>query len=212
MPVFDDLSNMIIVGQHIAAAEWAETELEDGVSPEDIIDKGMIPGMDEIGRRWKEQEIHMPEVLIAARAMQACKAVVKPRLKTTSDTSRGSVVIGTVKGDLHDIGKNLVVMMLEGAGYTVHDLGNNVAPEAFVQAAEENNADVVAMSALLTTTVPMMIETIGALEEAEIRTKVKVMIGGAPVSQDLATQIGADGYAPDGATAVDVISVLLSGE
>ncbi|HJP27401.1 MAG TPA: corrinoid protein [Dehalococcoidia bacterium] len=212
MPVFDDLSNMIIVGQHIAAAEWAETELEDGVSPEDIIDKGMIPGMDEIGRRWKEQEIHMPEVLIAARAMQACMAVVKPRLKTTSDTSRGSVAIGTVKGDLHDIGKNLVVMMLEGAGYTVHDLGNDVAPEAFVQAAEENNADVVAMSALLTTTVPMMMETIGALEEAEIRTKVKVMIGGAPVSQDLATQIGADGYAPDGATAVDVISVLLSGE
>lgn len=212
MPVFDDLSNMIIVGQHIAAAEWAETELEDGVSPEDIIDKGMIPGMDEIGRRWKEQEIHMPEVLIAARAMQACMAVVKPRLQASSDTSRGSVVIGTVKGDLHDIGKNLVVMMLEGAGYTVHDLGNDVAPEAFVQAAEENNADVVAMSALLTTTVPMMMETIGALEEAEIRTKVKVMIGGAPVSQDLATQIGADGYAPDGATAVDVISALLSGE
>jgi 5-methyltetrahydrofolate--homocysteine methyltransferase len=209
MPVFEDLATMIINGQHAAAAEWAETELGNGVSPEDIIEKGMIPGMDEIGRRWKDQEIHMPEVLIAARAMQSAMAVVKPRLQNASDTSRGSVVIGTVKGDLHDIGKNLVVMMLEGAGYTVHDLGNDVAPEAFVKAAEENNVDIVAMSALLTTTVPMMTETIEALKEAELRSKVKVMIGGAPVSHELAQKIGADGYAPDGASAVDVISTLI---
>jgi len=209
MPVFEDLANMIISGQHTAAAEWAETELSSGTTPEDIIEKGMIPGMDEIGRRWKDQEIHMPEVLIAARAMKAAMAIVKPQLQNSSDTSRGSVVIGTVKGDLHDIGKNLVVMMLEGAGYTVYDLGNDVAPEAFIQATEENDVDVVAMSALLTTTVPMMTETIEALKDAELRTKVKVMIGGAPVSDELAKQIGADGYAPDGASAVDVISALV---
>ena len=209
MPVFEDLANMIITGQHSAAAEWAETELSNGTPPEDIIEKGMIPGMDEIGRRWKDQEIHMPEVLIAARAMKAAMAIVKPQLQNSADTSRGSVVIGTVKVDLHDIGKNLVVMMLEGAGYTVHDLGNDVPPEAFVKATEENDVDIVAMSALLTTTVPMMTETIEALKEAELRTKVKVMIGGAPVSDELAKQIGADGYAPDGASAVDAISALI---
>ncbi|NQW21416.1 MAG: corrinoid protein [Chloroflexi bacterium] len=209
MTAFEDLANLIISGQHSAAAQWANTELSNGVSPEDIIEKGMIPGMDEIGRRWKDQEIHMPEVLIAARAMKSCMAVVKPLLANFADTSRGSVVIGTVKGDLHDIGKNLVVMMLEGAGYTVYDLGNDVAPEAFVKAAEENAVDIVAMSALLTTTVPMMTETIEALKRAELREKVKVMIGGAPVSDELAKQIGADGYAPDGASAVDVISTLM---
>lgn len=209
-PIFEDLANMIIEGKHSAAAEWAETELSNGTPPEDIIEQGMIPGMDEIGRRWKEQEIHMPEVLIAARAMKAAMGIVKPRLQNSADTSRGSVVIGTVKGDLHDIGKNLVVMMLEGAGYTVFDLGNNVAPDAFVKATQENNVDVVAMSALLTTTVPMMTETIEALKAAELRTKVKVMIGGAPVSNELAEKIGADGYAPDGASAVDAISTLIA--
>ncbi len=210
MTVFEDLANMIITGQHTAAAEWAETELSNGVPPGEIIDKGMIPGMDEIGRRWKNQEIHMPEVLIAARAMKSCMAVVKPQLANASDTSRGSIVIGTVKGDLHDIGKNLVVMMLEGAGYTVHDLGNDVSPEAFVRATEEHGVDIVAMSALLTTTVPMMTETIDALKEAELRTKVKVIVGGAPVSDELAKKIEADGYAPDGASAVDVISKLVT--
>jgi 5-methyltetrahydrofolate--homocysteine methyltransferase len=209
MPAFEDLADMIITGKHTAAAEWAETELNNGIPPEDIIEKGMIPGMDEIGRRWKDQEIHMPEVLIAARAMKAAMAIVQPRLAASSDMSRGSVVIGTVKGDLHDIGKNLVVMMLEGAGYTVHDLGNDVAPEAFIKAAEDHNADIVAMSALLTTTIPMMEATIEALTAAELRTELKVMIGGAPVSQQLADQIGADGYAPDGATAVDVIATLV---
>jgi 5-methyltetrahydrofolate--homocysteine methyltransferase len=209
MTAFEDLANMIISGQHTAAAEWAEKELDSGIPPEEIIEKGMIPGMDEIGRRWKDQEIHMPEVLIAARAMKAAMAIVQPRLAASSNTSRGSVVIGTVKGDLHDIGKNLVVMMLEGAGYTVHDLGNDVAPETFVKAAEENGVDIVAMSALLTTTIPMMEATIEAFEQAELRAKVKIMIGGAPVSEQLAKQIGADGYAPDGATAVDVIATLV---
>ena len=209
MTEFNDLADMIINGQHSAAAEWAQTTLDDGIGPAEIIDKGMIPGMDEIGRRWKDGEIHMPEVLIAARAMKACMAVVQPLLASSGAVSRGSIVIGTVKGDLHDIGKNLVVMMLEGAGYTVHDLGNDVAPEAFIKATEDNNVDIVAMSALLTTTVPMMTATIQALEEAELRGSVKVVIGGAPVSDELVKQIGADGYAPDGATAVDVISALV---
>ncbi len=210
MTVFEDLANMIITGKHTAAAEWATTEMDNGVSPADVIDKGMIPGMDEIGRRWKEGEIHMPEVLIAARAMKACMAVVQPLLASSGAVSRGVVVIGTVKGDLHDIGKNLVVMMLEGAGYTVRDLGNDVAPEAFVKALDENDVDILAMSALLTTTIPMMTATLDALKEAELRTSVKVVIGGAPVSSELATQIGADGYAPDGATALDVVASLFS--
>ncbi|MDP6667859.1 MAG: corrinoid protein [Dehalococcoidia bacterium] len=210
MTAFEDLANMIITGQHAGAAEWARTELDNGVGPGDIIDKGMIPGMDEIGRRWKDGEIHMPEVLIAARAMKACMAVVQPLLTESGAEERGSVVIGTVKGDLHDIGKNLVVMMLEGAGYRVYDLGNDVAPEAFVKAAEEHNVDIVAMSALLTTTVPMMEATIQALKDAELRAGVKVMIGGAPVSTELADNIGADGYAQDGATAVDVMASLIS--
>jgi 5-methyltetrahydrofolate--homocysteine methyltransferase len=210
MTAFDELADMIITGQHIAAAEWSQGAIDNGTPPEDIIDKGMIPGMDEIGRRWKDGEIHMPEVLIAARAMKACMAVVQPLLAASNVKPRGTVVIGTVKGDLHDIGKNLVVMMLEGAGYRVHDLGNNVEPEAFVEAAEEHNADIVGMSALLTTTVPMMEATIKALEDAEIRGKVMVMIGGAPVSQELANNIGADGYAADGATAVDVMASLIS--
>ena len=212
MAAFDELSNMIINGHHTDAAEWAQAAIDDGVEPAEIIDKGMIPGMDEIGRRWKDGEIHMPEVLIAARAMKSCMAVVQPLLAASGGESRGSVVIGTVKGDLHDIGKNLVVMMLEGAGYSVHDLGNNVEPAAFVSAAEEHNTDIVAMSALLTTTVPMMESTIQALKDAEIRDKVKIMIGGAPVSQELADSIGADGYAADGATAVDVMARLISSD
>lgn len=210
MTAFDELANMIITGQHTAASEWSQAAIDNGVEPAEIIDKGMIPGMDEIGRRWKNGEIHMPEVLIAARAMKACMTVVQPLLGSSGGRSRGSVVIGTVKGDLHDIGKNLVVMMLEGAGYRVYDLGNNVEPGAFVRAAEENDVDIVAMSALLTTTVPMMTATIQALKDAEIRDKVKVMIGGAPVSQELADNIGADGYAQDGATAVDVMASLVS--
>lgn len=210
MTAFDELAEMIITGQHTAAAEWSRTAIDNGTGPEEIIDKGMIPGMDEIGRRWKDGEIHMPEVLIAARAMKACMAVVQPLLGSSGAKTRGTVVIGTVKGDLHDIGKNLVVMMLEGAGYSVHDLGNNVEPGAFVKAAEEHNADIVGMSALLTTTVPMMEATIQALKDAEMRGKVKVMIGGAPVSQELADNIEADGYAADGATAVDVTASLIS--
>jgi 5-methyltetrahydrofolate--homocysteine methyltransferase len=142
--------------------------------------------------------------------MKVCMAILQPLIGESNAIARGTIVIGTVKGDLHDIGKNIVAMMLEGAGYRVHDLGNDVSAEAFVNAAEEYDADIVGMSALLTTTVPMMQSTIQALKDAEIRSQVKVMIGGAPVSDELAKQIGADGYAPDGAVAVDLTSNLIS--
>jgi len=210
MTAFEELTNMIIDGQHMAASEWTQAVIDEGLDPIEVMDKGMIPGMDEIGRRWKAGEIHMPEVLIAARAMKVCMAILQPLITESGAAVRGTVVIGTVKGDLHDIGKNIVAMMLEGAGYRVHDLGNDVSAEAFVNAAEEYDADIVGMSALLTTTVPMMDSTIRALEDAEIRSQVKVMIGGAPVSDELAKQIGADGYAPDGAVAVDLTSNLIS--
>ena len=210
MTAFEELTNMIIDGQHMAASEWTQTAVDEGCDPIEVMDKGMIPGMDEIGRRWKDGEIHMPEVLIAARAMKGCMSILQPLITESNVIARGTVVIGTVKGDLHDIGKNIVAMMLEGAGYRVYDLGNDVPAEAFVNAAEEYDADIVGMSALLTTTVPMMESTIQALKDAEIRSEVKVMIGGAPVSDELAKQIGADGYAPDGAVAVDLTSNLIS--
>ena len=210
MTAFEELTNMIIDGQHMAASEWTQTAVGEGCDPIEVMDKGMIPGMDEIGRRWKDGEIHMPEVLIAARAMKGCMSILQPLITESNVIARGTVVIGTVKGDLHDIGKNIVAMMLEGAGYRVYDLGNDVPAEAFVNAAEEYDADIVGMSALLTTTVPMMESTIQALKDAEIRSEVKVMIGGAPVSDELAKQIGADGYAPDGAVAVDLTSNLIS--
>ena len=210
MIAFEELTNMIIDGQHMAASEWTQTAIDEGLNPIDVMDKGMIPGMDEIGRRWKDGEIHMPEVLIAARAMRVCMAILQPLITESNAIARGTIVIGTVKGDLHDIGKNIVAMMLEGAGYRVYDLGNDVPAEAFVNAVEEYDADIVGMSALLTTTVPMMESTIQALKEAEIRSEVKVMIGGAPVSDELAKQLGADGYAPDGAVAVDLTSNLIS--
>jgi len=210
MTAFEELTNMIIDGQHMAASEWTQTAIDEGLKPIDVMDKGMIPGMDEIGRRWKDGEIHMPEVLIAARAMRVCMAILQPLITESNAIARGTIVIGTVKGDLHDIGKNIVAMMLEGAGYRVYDLGNDVPAEAFVNAVEEYDADIVGMSALLTTTVPMMESTIQALKEAEMRSEVKVMIGGAPVSDELAKQLGADGYAPDGAVAVDLTSNLIS--
>ena len=181
LPIFEELTNMIIDGQHMAASEWTQIAVDEGCDPIEVMDKGMIPGMDEIGRRWKDGEIHMPEVLIAARAMKGCMSILQPLITESNVIARGTVVIGTVKGDLHDIGKNIVAMMLEGAGYRVYDLGNDVPAEAFVNAAEEYDADIVGMSALLTTTVPMMESTIQALKDAEIRSEVKVMIGRAHV-------------------------------
>lgn len=207
---FDELAEKVVVGDHKGAVEWTTKALAANTSPMEIIDKGLVAGMDEIGRRWKAGDIHIPEVLVAARAMKASMALVRPLVIDAGTEMRGKVVIGTVKGDLHDIGKNMVAMMLEGAGFDVHDLGTDVAPEDFLKAVEEEKPDLLAMSALLTTTVPMMQQTIKRLDEAELRQTVRVMVGGAPVSDGFANQIGADGFAEDGATAVEVAAKLMT--
>ncbi|MDA1257649.1 MAG: corrinoid protein [Chloroflexi bacterium] len=206
---FNDLAQMVISGDHTGTEAWTRKALDSGVEPSAIIESGLIPGMDEVGRRFKSAEYHMPEVLIAARAMKASLVLVRPLVTASGIEPKGRVAIGTVRGDLHDIGKNLVGMMLEGAGYEVNDLGANVAPEAFVDAVENGGADLIALSALLTTTMPMMQRTIEALTAAEVRDRVGVMVGGAPVNQAYADQVGADAYAPDSATAVEVADALM---
>lgn len=206
---FQELSDMVIVGDHIGAEAWTQQALKSGISAKTIIDDGLIPGMDEVGRRFRENEYYMPDVLISARAMKISMALVRPLLAESGEATKGAVVIGTVQGDLHDIGKNLVGMMLEGAGYDVHDLGVDVSPEDFLKCVEENDAGILCMSALLTTTMPMMETTIKAAAEAELRNKVKILVGGAPVSDAFAERIGADGYAPDAARAVELANSIL---
>lgn len=208
---FQELREMVMVGDHIGAEAWTQKALDSGISAKTIIDDGLIPGMDEVGRRFRENEYYMPDVLISARAMKISMALVRPLLAESGEATRGAVVIGTVQGDLHDIGKNLVGMMLEGAGYDVHDLGVDVSPEDFLKCVEENEAGILCMSALLTTTMPMMETTIKAASEAELRNKVKILVGGAPVSDAFAVRIGADGYAPDAARAVDLVNSIMGG-
>jgi len=199
-----------IVGNAPKVKELVAQALAEGVNPGDIITNHLIPAMAEVGDRFARNEFYVPEMLIAARAMQGGLAILKPLLADEDMTSAGRVVIGTVKGDLHDIGKNLVSMMLEGAGFEVVDLGVDVAPEKFAEAIKEHQAQVVALSALLTTTMTMMKVTIAALSEAGIRDQVKVIIGGAPVTQSYADEIGADGYADDAGGAVKAAQKLLA--
>jgi 5-methyltetrahydrofolate--homocysteine methyltransferase len=197
------LADAVIRGSRDDAAKLTKEALDGGVSVADIINDGLIAGMSVVGEKFKNNEFYVPEVLIAARAMHAGMDLVKPLLAESGVKPRGIVAIGTVKGDLHDIGKNLVAMMLEGGGYEVVDLGVDVSPEKFVEAVNARGAQVIALSALLTTTMPSMKDTIDGLKEAGVRSNVKVMIGGAPVTQNYADEIGADGYAPDAASAVD---------
>jgi 5-methyltetrahydrofolate--homocysteine methyltransferase len=180
-----------------------------GIDPGAVLNEGMVSAMSEVGRLFEQGEYYVPEMLIAARAMQGGLAILKPHLVQTSYKSSGKVVIGTVRGDLHDIGKNLVAMMLEGAAFEIIDLGTDVSPEKFVNAVKESKAELIAMSALLTTTMPNMKNTIDALGVAGIRDSVKVMIGGAPVTESYAQQIGADGYAPDASRAVTLAKSLV---
>ena len=179
-----------------------------GVAAETILKEGLIAAMGEVGRLFEENEYFVPEMLVSARAMQGGLALLKPHLAAGGSISAGKVVIGTVKGDLHDIGKNLVAMMLEGAGFEIVDLGTDVAPEKFVKAVSEHKPQAIAMSALLTTTMPSMGNTIKALQEAGLREQVKVMIGGAPVTDGFAKQIGADGYSADASSAVRLAKAL----
>jgi len=191
-------------GDDDAVAELVQEALDQGLAPQDILSGGLIAGMDEVGKDFKAGELFVPEVLIAARAMHAGMGVLRPLLAESDVPSAGKFVIGTVEGDLHDIGKNLVRMMIEGAGFETIDLGTDVKADAFVEAVREHRPALVGMSALLTTTMVNMKGTIEALEEAGLRDSVKVMIGGAPVTAAFAEEIGADAYAPDAASAVDV--------
>lgn len=183
--------------------------LDAGVAAETVLNRGLIPAMSQVGKLFEEGEYFVPEMLIAARAMQTGLALLKPYLAEADIQPAGKVAIGTVKGDLHDIGKNLVSMMLEGAGFAIQDLGTDVPAEKFVQAAAEG-AQIIALSALLTTTMPNMKTTIEALNSAGLHGKVKVMIGGAPVTEAYAKQIGADGFAPDASRAVSVARALVA--
>lgn len=209
MTTLQEISEALIVGNADKVRELTEKALAEGVSPGAVIDGALIPGMNEVGRRFKANEFYVPEVLIAARAMQAGTDIVRPLLAEGDIKAPGKVVIGTVKGDLHDIGKNLVVMMLQGAGFEVVDMGIDTPAEEFIATTKEAKPDIVAMSALLTTTMIQMRSTIEAFREAGLRNQVKIMIGGAPITQRYADEIGADGYAPDAASAVDTAKELL---
>lgn len=207
--ILNQLAENLIKGRAQQVKELTQKAVDAGVSPGEILDQGLVAGMSVIGDKFKKNEVYVPEVLIAARAMNAGMAILKPLLVAAGIKAKGTVCCGTVKGDLHDIGKNLVCMMFEGAGYKVVDLGVNVDPEKFVAAVKENSADAIGMSALLTTTMTSMKSTIDAFKEAGCRDAVKILVGGAPLTQNFADEIGADGYAPDAASAVDKLNGLL---
>lgn len=209
MSDFKALSESIIKGDFKTAVTETQKALDAGSAVRDIIDNGLIATMDEVGDRFSKGLIFVPQMLRSAKTMQECMKVLEPFFKEGAVTSKGKVLIGTVKGDLHDIGKNLVSMMLEGAGFTITDLGVDVSPDSFVQKAKEVEPDIVALSALLSTTMPSMPKTIDALEKAGIRAKVKVMIGGAPVTDKYAHEIKADSYASDAGSAVSKAKDLL---
>jgi 5-methyltetrahydrofolate--homocysteine methyltransferase len=199
----------ILEGKRNEAVVLTQKLVDAGVTPKQILDEGLIAGMSVAGEKFKNGEYFVPEILVAARAMKASMEILRPLLVATDVQPIGTMVIGTVHGDLHDIGKNLVAMMMEGAGFKVVDLGVDVPAEKFIEAAKEHNAQIVGMSALLTTTMTYIPEVIKAFDEAGLRPKVKLIVGGAPVTQEWANQIGADAYAPDAATAVDRCKELL---
>jgi len=198
------LYRAILTGDAKTAKEVTEAALAEGVAPMALVHDTMMPAMDEVGKKFEANEYFVPELLLAARAMKGCLELIRPLLAAGGVEPAGRVAIGTVKGDLHDIGKNLVAAMLEGGGYEVIDLGVNVDPAKFVRAVKEKGAQIVALSALLTTTMPAMKTTIEALKQAGLREQVKVMIGGAPVTESYAKEIGADGYSQNAAGAVSV--------
>jgi 5-methyltetrahydrofolate--homocysteine methyltransferase len=202
------LSLSVEKGKRNDAKALTRELLDAGMAPLDIVEQGLVPGMTAIGEKFKNNEVFVPEMLIAARAMKEAMAILEPLLASAGIKPKHTVVIGTVQGDLHDIGKNLVAMMLKGANFGVVDLGTNVAPDKFVEAISANNASLLAVSALLTTTMPSMRGAVEAVRAAGL-DGVKVMIGGAPVTQDYADEIGADGYSPDAASAVDLALSLL---
>lgn len=199
----------VVEGDNAGVQANVKVAMEAGLPAGTILTEGLIAGMAEVGRLFEEGEYFVPEMLIAARAMKSAMAILKPLLTAGEVGAAGKVIIGTVKGDLHDIGKNLVKMMLEGGGFEVVDLGSDVSPDKFVEAVKREQPTHLGMSALLTTTMPSMKDTIQALSAAGIRDQVKVIVGGAPVTPKYATEIGADGYAPDASSAVDLAKELI---
>jgi 5-methyltetrahydrofolate--homocysteine methyltransferase len=207
--VLKKLFDAVLDGDFDGVKTNVQAALDAGLDPTLVLNEGMIAAMREVGCRFEAGEYYVPEMLIAARAMQAGMAILKPHLQQTNRKSGGKVVIGTVKGDLHDIGKNLVALMLEGAGFEIKDLGVDVPTEEFIRVVQEEKPDLVAMSALLTTTMQMMKQTIDAFESAGLREQVKIIVGGAPVTESYASQIGADGFSPDASRAVTVAKSVL---
>jgi 5-methyltetrahydrofolate--homocysteine methyltransferase len=204
-----NIYNAILEGDKDAAEENIKSALETGVGATQLLDEAMIPAMREVGKRFEDGDYFVPEMLVAARAMQGGLNLVRPLLLKAGVKPLGSVVMGTVKGDLHDIGKNLVSIMLEGAGFTIHDLGIDVPPEKFVQAVQELHPDVVGISAMLTTTMPGMKTVVDMLASAGLREQVKVIVGGAPLTESFAQQIGADGFASDASRATTLVRSLI---
>lgn len=207
---YKQIHDAVMAGNVAAVQSGVTAALESNCNPEEILQDGMISAMTEVGRLFEEGECFVPEMLIAARAMQSGLSILRPALVKADFHPKGRVAIGTVKGDLHDIGKNLVGMMLEGAGYEIVDLGVDVTPEKFLQAVQNDKVDVVALSALLTTTMLNMQATIDALVAAGVREQVKVIVGGAPVTQDFADRIGADGFASDASQAARITETLMA--
>ena len=208
--ILEAISTAVIEGDLDEIEDLTDDALDEGLSAEEILNKGLMPGMDHVGVEFRAGNMFVPEVLRSAKTMQTSMDIIRPLLAETGVKTAGKVLLGTVKGDLHDIGKNLVGMMCEGAGFEVKDIGKDVEPQGFVDAVKEFEPDVVGMSALLTTTMRAMESTIKVLEEAGLRDRVKIMIGGAPVTQAFSDQIGADGYASNAASAADLAKKLVS--
>jgi 5-methyltetrahydrofolate--homocysteine methyltransferase len=206
------LKDLVVNGDDKGAAERVGVLLREGTAPAEILNNALIAAMDEVGDRYQKGEFFLPELLIAGRAMQAGLAILKPAMVETGVTYVGKVVIGTVRGDLHDLGKNLVIMALEGAGFEVIDIGIDAAPERFVEAVRKYSPQVVGMSALLTTTATAIKETIAALDKAGLRSKIKIMIGGAPLTAEFAKQVGADFYGPDSTAGKDFARSVIAGK
>ena len=209
MAKYQDLADAIIAGDNVKSKEITQKLVDSGVSSSDILNEGLVAGMEVVGRQFKANEMYIPEVLIAARAMHAAMDIIKPMLSESGAKMKGTVIIGTVQGDLHDIGKNLVGMMLEGGGFSVIDVGVDVSAEKYAEEAKKSCAKLIGLSALLTTTMPVMKDVIALLKTDSATADVKVMVGGAPLTQEYSDSIGANGYAPDASSAVDLASKLL---
>ena len=203
MALLDQISEKLQAGKAKEVVALVQQAIDEGVAAETILDDGLLAGMDIIGEKFKNNEIYVPEVLVAARAMSKGAALLKPLLKDAGAQAAGKVCIGTIEGDLHDIGKNLVVMMMEGKGLEVIDLGTDVSPEKFIETAVNENCNIICCSALLTTTMNTMAEVVRQAEKAGLRDNVKIMIGGAPVTEEFCKSIGADAYTPDATSAAE---------